>query len=43
MDSVKYAGKSLEKHLPQKATNSSSVAMKTDMSMELDSSFTKTL
>ena len=35
--------KTLEKHLPQKATSSSSVTMKTDMSLELDSSFTKTL
>ena len=43
MDSVKYAGKTLEKHLPLKATSSSSVAVKTDLSMELDSSFTKTL
>ena len=40
---VKYAGKTLVKHLPHKATNSSSVAVRTDMSMELDSSFTKTL
>ena len=31
----------LEKCLPQKATSSSSVAVKTDMSMELDPSFTK--
>ena len=43
LDSVKYAGKTLEKRLPQKATRSFSVAEKTDMSMELDSSFTKTL
>ena len=44
MDSVKYAGKkTLVKHLLQKATSSTSVAVKTDMSMELDSSFTKTL
>ena len=35
--------KTLEKHLHQKATSSFSVAVKTDMSMELDSSFTKTL
>ena len=35
--------KTLEKRLPQKATNSSSVIVKTDMSMELDSSFTKIL
>ena len=33
----------LKKHLPQKATSSFSVAMKTDLRMELDSSFTKTL
>ena len=43
MDSAKYAGKTLVKHLLQKATSSFSVAVKTDMSMELDSSFTKTL
>ena len=43
MDSVKYAGKTLEKRLPLKATRSSLVAVKTDMSMELDSIFTKTL
>ena len=36
-------GKTLERHLPQKATSSSSVAVKTDISLELDSSFTKTL
>ena len=35
--------KTLVKHLLQKATSSFSVAVKTDMSMELDSSFTKTL
>ena len=35
--------KILEEHLLQKATSSSSVAVSTDMSMELDSSFTKTL
>ena len=40
---VKYAGKTLEKCLPQKATSSSSVTVKTDMSMGLDSSFSKTL
>ena len=38
-----YAGKTLVKQLLQKATSSFSVAVKTDMSMELDSSFTKTL
>ena len=43
MDSVKYAGKTLVKHLLQRATSSFSVAVNTDMSMELDSSFTKTL
>ena len=43
---LKYAGKTLEKHLPEKATSSSAVSrqsVKTDMSMEFDSSFTKTL
>ena len=35
--------KTLEKCLPKNATRSSSVAVKTDMSLELDSSFTKTL
>ena len=35
--------KTLVKHLLQRATSSFSVAVKTDMSMELDSSFTKTL
>ena len=43
---MKYAGKKnpiLEKHLPQKAASSSSVAVKTDMSIDLDASFTKTL
>ena len=43
MGSVRYVGKTSEKRLPQKATSSFSVAVKTDMSMELDSSFTKTL
>ena len=36
------SGGTLEE-LPQKATNSTSVAVKTDMSMKLESSFTKTL
>ena len=40
MDYVKYAGK--EEHLPYKAARSSSVALKTDMSMEL-TLFTETL
>ena len=35
--------RTLERLLSQKATNSSLVAVKLDMSMELDSSFTKTL
>ena len=35
--------KKLEKRLPQKTTHSSSVAVRTNMNMELDSSFTKTL
>ena len=43
LDSEKYAGKTLEIHQLQKTTSSSSVAVKTDMSMELDSLFTKTL
>ena len=43
MDSVKYAGKTLLKHLLQRATSSFSVAIKTDTSMELDFSFTKTV
>ena len=43
MGSVSFAGKTSEKRLPQKGTNSNSVAVKTDMSMEFDFSFTKTL
>ena len=40
---MKHGGKTPKKRLPQKATNSASVSVKTDMSMELNSSFKKIL
>ena len=43
MGSVRCVGKTSEKHLPVRAQNSASVAVETDMNMELDSSLTETL
>ena len=40
---VRYVGTTSEKYLLHKVTNSTTVAVKTDMNMDLYSSFTKTL
>ena len=40
---LKYAGRTLEKSIPQNASSSFSVAVKTEVSIELDTSFTETL